>query len=447
MSAPAPPYPQASPIGAIAARLLALHPKRIDLSLDRIERILAALDHPERRLPPVIHVAGTNGKGSTVAFARAILEAAGKRVHVYTSPNLVRLNERFRLARDGGGKFVGDDELAGALTECEAKNGDAPITVFEIETAAAFLLFARHPADALLLEVGLGGRLDATNVIERPLASVITPVSIDHREFLGDTIEQIAAEKAGILKREVPAVIASQPRDALAVIERQAARVRAPLRIAGEDWTATEERGRLVYQDGDGLLDLPAPKLYGRHQFENAGAAIAALRAGGLKLPAAAFEAGMTRVEWPARMQRLSHGRLAALLPPESELWLDGGHNADGGRAVAGALADLEERVSRPLVLIVGMLSTKDSAGFLQNFSGLARRVIAVPIHQDKAVPATALAEIAGNVGIPAASRDTIESALALAGGLDLHPAPRVLITGSLYLAGEVLAANGTPPE
>jgi dihydrofolate synthase/folylpolyglutamate synthase len=427
--------------------LLALHPKRIDLSLDRIARILAALDHPERRLPPVIHVAGTNGKGSTVAFARAILEAAGKRVHAYTSPNLVRLNERFRLARDGGGKFVGDDELAEALTECEAKNGDAPITVFEIETAAAFLLFARHPADALLLEVGLGGRLDATNVIERPLASVITPVSIDHRDFLGDTIEQIAAEKAGILKREVPAVIASQPRDALAVIERQAARVRAPLRIAGEDWTATEERGRLVYQDSDGLLDLPAPKLYGRHQFENAGAAIAALRAGGLKLPAAAFEAGMIRVEWPARMQRLSHGRLAALLPPESELWLDGGHNADGGRAVAGALADLEERVSRPLVLIVGMLSTKDSAGFLQNFSGLARRVIAVPIHQDKAVPAAALAEVAASVGIPAASRDTIESALALAGGLDLHPAPRVLITGSLYLAGEVLAANGTPPE
>ncbi|HUD85867.1 MAG TPA: folylpolyglutamate synthase/dihydrofolate synthase family protein [Xanthobacteraceae bacterium] len=434
-------------MGAIAARLLALHPKRIDLSLDRIERILAALDHPERRLPPVIHVAGTNGKGSTVAFARAILEAAGKRVHVYTSPNLVRLNERFRIAREGGGKFVGDDELADVLTECEAKNGDAPITVFEIETAAAFLLFARHPADALLLEVGLGGRLDATNVVERPLASVITPVSIDHRDFLGDTIEQIAAEKAGILKAGVPAVVASQARDALAVIERQAARVRAPLRIAGEDWTATEERGRLVYQDGDGLLDLPAPKLYGRHQFENAGAAIAALRAAGLKLPAAAFEAGMTRVEWPARMQRLSHGRLAALLPPESELWLDGGHNADGGRAVAGALADLEERVSRPLVLIVGMLSTKDSAGFLQNFSGLARRVIAVPIHQDKAVPAAALAEVAGRVGIPAASRDTIESALSLAGGLDLHPAPRVLITGSLYLAGEVLAANGTPPE
>jgi len=436
-----------APVGAILARLLALHPKRIDLSLGRIERLLAALDHPERRLPPLIHVAGTNGKGSTIAFMRAVLEAAHKRVHVYTSPNLVRLNERFRIGRAGGGKFVGDAELAEALAECEAKNGDAPITIFEIETAAAFLLFARNPADILLLEVGLGGRLDATNVVERPLASVITRISVDHREFLGDTLPEIAAEKAGILKRGTPAIVVGQAREALAVIERQAARLEAPLRIAGEDWSATEERGRLVYQDDDGLLDLPAPKLYGRHQFENAGAAIAALRASGLKLPVAAFEAGMTRVDWPARMQRLSHGALAALVPPESELWLDGGHNADGGRAIAAALADLEERVSRPLVLIVGMLATKDSEGFLRNFSGLARRVITVPIHQDKAVPAPALAEVAGRVGIPAIARDKVESALTIAAKLDLEPAPRILITGSLYLAGEVLAANGTPPE
>jgi len=439
--------PGATAVDAILARLLALHPKRIDLSLGRIERLLAALDHPQRKLPQLIHVAGTNGKGSTIAFMRAILEAAGKRVHVYTSPNLVHLNERFRLGRDGGGKFVADAALAEALAECEAKNGDAPITVFEIETAAAFLLFARQPADILLLEVGLGGRLDATNVVERPLASVITRVSVDHRDFLGDTIEEIAAEKAGILKRGVPAVIASQMREALAVIERQAGRMRAPLSIAGESWTATEERGRLVYQDNDGLLDLPAPKLYGRHQFENAGTAIAALRVAGLKLPAAAFEAGMVKVEWPARMQRLAHGKLPPLLPPESELWLDGGHNADGGRAVADALADLEERVSRPLVLVVGMLSTKDSEGFLRNFSGLARRIITVPIHQDKAVPAEALAGIAQTIGIPAVARDNVESALTVAGKLDLHPAPRVLITGSLYLAGEVLAANGTPPE
>jgi dihydrofolate synthase/folylpolyglutamate synthase len=441
------PRSEPTSVDAIAARLLALHPKRIDLSLERIERLLAALDHPERRLPPPIHVAGTNGKGSTVAFARAILEAAGKRVHVYTSPNLVRLNERFRLGQPGGGGLVDDVELADTLTECEAKNAGAPITVFEIETAAAFLLFSRHPADVTLLEVGLGGRLDATNVIERPLASVITRVSIDHRDFLGDTIEQIAAEKAGILKRNVPAIISNQNREALTVIERQAARVRAPLSIAGEHWTTTEERGRLVYQDGDGLLDLPAPKLYGRHQFENAGAAIAALRASGLKLPAGAFETGMTHVDWPARMQRLSQGRLVSLIPSESELWLDGGHNADGGRAIAAALADLEERVSRPLVLIVGMLSTKDCAGFLKNFSGLARRVIAVPIHQDKAVPTDALVDIAREAAIPALARDDLDSALEVAGKLDLAPAPRILVTGSLYLAGEVLAANGTPPQ
>jgi dihydrofolate synthase/folylpolyglutamate synthase len=427
--------------------LLTLHPKRIDLSLGRIERLLAALGHPERHLPPVIHVAGTNGKGSTIAFARAILEAAGKRVHVYTSPNLVRLNERFRLGQTTGGKFVEDDELADALCECEAKNGDAPITVFEMETAAALLLFTRHPADIVLLEVGLGGRLDATNVVERPLASVITRLSLDHRDFLGDTIEAIAAEKAGILRPDVPAVAVSQAREALAVIERQAARIKAPLLVAGEDWTATEERGRLVYQDDDGLLDLPAPRLYGRHQFENAGAAIAALRVAGLKLPAPAFEAGMTRVDWPARMQRLSQGPLAALLPPESELWLDGGHNTDGGRAIAAALADLEERVSRPLVLIVGMLSTKDAEGFLRNFSGLARRVVTVPIHQDKTLPASALADIARGIGFPVIACDDVESALAVAGKLELEPAPRVLITGSLYLAGEVLAANGTPPE
>jgi dihydrofolate synthase / folylpolyglutamate synthase len=439
--------PAKAALGDLQTRLLALHPKRIDLSLGRIERLLAALGHPERRLPPVIHVAGTNGKGSTVAFMRAILEAARQRVHVYTSPNLVRINERFRIAGAGGGKLVEDDELAVALAECESKNGGQPITVFEIETAAAFLLFSRHPADMLLLEVGLGGRLDATNVVERPLASAITRIALDHRDFLGTTIAEIAAEKAGILKDGVPAAIASQVREALAVIERQAARIKAPLVIAGEDWTATEEHGRLVYQDNDGLLDLPAPRLYGRHQFENAGLAIATLRAAGLKIPAPAFETGMIGVEWPARMQRLSSGRLAAALPPESELWLDGGHNADGGRAIAAALADFEERVSRPLVVIVGMLSSKDCEGFLRNFSGLARHVIAVPIAHEKSVSAADLADMARSIGFPAIAREGIETALAAAADLGLVPAPRVIITGSLYLAGEVLALNGTPPE
>src|SRR5437588_322335 len=256
-------------IDSIIARLTALHPKRIDLSLDRMWRILAALGHPERKLPPVIHVAGTNGKGSTIAFMRTILEAAGRRVHVYTSPHLVRINERFRLGRPGGGALVSDDELNAALCECETANGGAPITIFEIETAAALVLFSRHPADVLLLEVGLGGRLDATNVVERPLASVITPVSLDHIEFLGDTIEKIAFEKAGIFRRDVPAVIAPQANAAVEVLERQAAQVRAPLHVAGQHWHANVENGRLVYQDEQGLFDLPPPKLFGRHQFDN----------------------------------------------------------------------------------------------------------------------------------------------------------------------------------
>jgi dihydrofolate synthase / folylpolyglutamate synthase len=435
-------------IDSIVARLTELHPKRIDLSLDRMWRILEALGHPEHQLPPVIHVAGTNGKGSTIAFMRAILEGAGLRVHVYTSPHLVRFNERFRLGVEGEGRLASDQELGSVLAECESVNAGAPITVFEITTAAGLLLFARNAADALLLEVGMGGRLDATNVVDRPLATVITPVSLDHTEHLGDTVGKIAAEKAGILKRGVPAIVAAQPREALGVIERCAARVTAPIRIAGEDWTATEERGRLVYQDDAGLLDLPAPKLYGRHQFENAGVAIAALRAvRDLKLPPAAFETGIAKADWPARMQRLTQGRLVLLAPPGSELWLDGGHNTDGGRAVANALADLEERVSRPLVLVVGMLSTKDCESFLKNFAGLARRIVAVPVpHQEKSFPAAVIAEAARAVGIPAQSSDDLTNALAVIGRFELEAAPRILITGSLYLAGAVLNANGSTP-
>lgn len=436
-------------IDTLVARLLTLHPKRIDLSLDRMWRILDALGHPERRLPPTVHVAGTNGKGSTIAFMRAILESAGLRVHVYTSPHLVRFNERFRLAAEGGGVLVSDNELSDALADCERANAGEPITVFEITTAAGLLLFARHPADVLLLEVGLGGRLDATNVIDHPLATVVTPVSLDHSEYLGDTVAAIAAEKAGILKPDVPVIVAAQPRDALEIIERQAARLKAPIAIAGEHWTATEERGRLVYQDDAGLLDLPAPRLYGRHQFENAGVAIAALRAiGGLKLPPTAFEAGVAKADWPGRMQRLSQGRLMSMVPPGGELWLDGGHNADGGRAIANAVADLEERVSRPLVLLVGMLATKDCEAFLKNFAGLARDVIGLAIPgQDKALPAEAIVEAARRVGIPSQPAESIEHGLEIVARIGLHPPPRILITGSLYLAGEVLKANGTPPQ
>jgi dihydrofolate synthase/folylpolyglutamate synthase len=443
------PDPSGSPVDAVVARLTRLHPKLIDLSLGRMMRLLAQLDHPERKLPPVIHVAGTNGKGSTIAFMRAILEAAGLAVHVYTSPHLVRFNERFRLgSRTKGGKLVSDAQLTEALAECERANDGEPITVFEITTAVGLLLFSRHPADVLLLEVGLGGRLDATNVIDHPLASVITPVSLDHMDFLGDNIEAITAEKAGVIKAGTPVFVAAQRRDALAVIERQAARLVAPIRIAGEDWTATEERGRLVYQDEDGLLDLPAPKLLGRHQFENAGLAIATLRGvAGLKLAPAAFEAGVVAADWPARLQRVSQGPLAALVPPGSELWLDGGHNPDGSRATASALADLEERVSRPLVLVIGMLSTKDAPGFLSNFAGLARHVLAVPIAgQQNSIAPQAIVDIAHAAGIPATALNSVEAALMAVGGLDLDPPPRILITGSLYLAGHVLAANGTLP-
>ncbi len=379
---------------------------------------------------------------------RAVLEAAGRSVHVYTSPHLVRFNERFRLGAPGGGRLVSDEALAAVLEECERANGAEPITVFEIETAAAFLLFSRQPADVTLLEVGLGGRLDATNVIEKPLACAITPVSMDHLEFLGDTIEKIAAEKAAILKRDVPAAIAPQTDAVLAVIEQEAqARARAAAR-----------RGRALER----ARRARPPGLSGRRRAARSAAAEArrppsgrqrrhrhrgACAPPGLALPMAAFEAGIAKAEWPARMQRLTQGKLKALTPPESELWLDGGHNADGARAVAAAIGDLEERVPRPLVLIVGMLSTKDNAGFLRNFAGIARRVIAVPVpRQDKSVPAETLVDMARSVGIPAESRDTLEAALAAVARLDLAPAPRILITGSLYLAGEVLAQNGTPP-
>jgi dihydrofolate synthase/folylpolyglutamate synthase len=435
-----------TPVDSILARLLALHPKRIDLSLERMWRVLERLGHPQRKVPPVFHVAGTNGKGSTIAFLRAILEAAGKSVHVYTSPNLVRVNERFRLGVPGGGVLVSDAELADALAECERANGDAPITLFEIETAAAFVLFARHAADMLLLEVGLGGRLDATNVIDRPLASIVTPVSMDHIEFLGATLEKIAAEKAGIFRKGVPAVIAPQTSAASAVLEREAGKARAPLHVAGQHWQANVENGRLIYSDEQGLFDLPPPKLFGRHQFDNAGTAIAALRAAGVRLPMKAVEQGLTRAEWPARLQRLTAGRLVALAPAGAELWLDGGHNADGGRAVAAALGDLEERVSRPLVLVVGMLANKDHDGFLRNFTGLVRRVFGVRVHQDKGTPAAEIATAAQSAGMPADACASIEDALASIARLGFDPPPRILITGSLYLAGEVLAANGTEP-
>jgi dihydrofolate synthase/folylpolyglutamate synthase len=434
--------PRAS-LGEVIARLSMLHPKRIDLSLDRMHRLLERLGHPERKLPPVIHVAGTNGKGSTVAYLRAILEAAGLRVHAYTSPWLVRINECFRLA----GRLVGDDELLAALEQCEHDNAGEPLTFFEAKTAAGFLLFAQHPADVLLLEVGLGGRLDSTNVVETPLASVITPISMDHTEFLGDTLTSIAGEKAAIIKRRVPVISAEQPDEVMTVIDQQARLMHAPLHAAGQQWHVSIERGRLVYQDERGLMDLAAPRLFGRHQFDNAGLAIATLRAiDQLKFGHAAY-GGIVNAEWPARMQRLSSGRLVELGPAGCEIWLDGGHNAEGGRVAAAALGDLEERVSRPLVVIVGMMGTKDAGAFLQNFTGLTRHIFTVKIPgQDNAMSQDRLADAARAIGMRVEIAGTVEGALRSIARLAYDVPPRILITGSLYLAGPVLAANGTPP-
>ncbi|WP_425305121.1 bifunctional folylpolyglutamate synthase/dihydrofolate synthase [Bradyrhizobium erythrophlei] len=413
-----------------------------------MQLLLERLDHPERKLPPVIHVAGTNGKGSTIAYLRAILEAAGLRVHVYISPSLVRINECFRLGRAGGGTLVDDEELCATLEHCERANAGAPITIFEIETAAAFCLFAQHPADVVLLEVGLGGRLDATNVIDTPLATVIAPVSMDHTEFLGDTLATIAREKAGIIKRNVPAICAEQPPEAMAEIEQQAKRMRAPLFGAGQEWHVNVERGRLVYQNDRGLMDLAAPKLFGRHQFDNAGLAIATLRAQNrFRIEPSAFEAGIINAEWPARMQRLASGALIEQAPPGCEIWLDGGHNAEGGRVAAAALGDLEERVSRPLVVIAGMMANKDASAFLANFAGLTRHIIAVQIpDRDNAMPPDTLADAARQLGMRVETAVGVEAALRSLTRLAYEVPPRILITGSLYLAGHVLGLNGTPP-
>jgi dihydrofolate synthase / folylpolyglutamate synthase len=436
--------PTSSPSGEILARLSTLHPNTIDLSLDRMQRLMAQLGNPERRLPPTIHVAGTNGKGSTIAYLRAILEAADLTVHVYTSPHLVRMNESIRL----GGMLVSDVDLHDAFAHVEAVNAGAPITLFEAETAAAFHLLASHPADVLLLEVGLGGRLDATNVVEAPVASVITPIAIDHTDFLGDTVEKIAAEKAGIIKRRVPVIIADQLPEVSAVLEAQARKLHAPTHSAGQEWHISVERGRLVYQDDRGLMDLAAPRLFGRHQFGNAGLAIAVLRAlPQFKFDPSVYERGVASAEWPARMQRLTSGKLLPLAPDESELWLDGGHNAEGGRVIAEALGDLEERVPRPLVIIVGMMANKDASGFLANFAGLTRHIIAVPIPDRAGVmPVEKLVDAGRALGMRVETADSAGAALQSLRRLAYEVPPRVLICGSLYLAGHVLAENGTLP-
>ncbi|MCA0858601.1 bifunctional folylpolyglutamate synthase/dihydrofolate synthase [Phaeobacter italicus] len=416
---------------AILARMMALHPKIIDLTLDRVWRLLGALDNPQEKLPPVIHVAGTNGKGSTQSMIRAGLEGMGKAVHAYTSPHLARFHERIRLA----GSLISEDHLTDILDECYRANGGEDITYFEITTVAGLLAFSRTPADYTLLEVGLGGRLDATNVIT-PELSIITPVSIDHEQFLGNTIAKIATEKAGIIKRGVPVVVGPQHEDALEVIEATAARLGAPVLAYGQHWHVQEERGRLVFQDENGLLDLPLPALLGAHQIQNAGAALAALRH--LGADEAACEAAMTNAEWPARMQRLKTGPLVEAAD-DAELWLDGGHNAAAGIALADVLADLPKR---PTHLICGMLNTKDVKGYMAPLAAQAASLTAISIPDEiNTLSAEETEAAAKSVGLEATTAANTMAALQAI--LAKDPTARVLICGSLYLAGHILRENG----
>lgn len=416
----------------ILDRMMALHPKVIDLTLDRVWRLLTALDNPQDRLPPVIHIAGTNGKGSTQAMIRAGLEAGGSAVHAYTSPHLARFHERIRLA----GTLISENALTDVLDRCYVANGPEAITYFEITTVAGLLAFAETPADYALLEVGLGGRLDATNVIANPAITIITPVDLDHQQFLGDTIGAIAGEKAGIIKRGVPCVVGPQHADSMDVIEAQAAKLGAPLLAYGQHWHVSVERDRLIFQDETGLLDLPLPNLSGPHQVMNAGAAIAALRA--LGCDEVACEAAVTSAYWPARMEKLTAGPLVDLAAP-AELWLDGGHNPAAGRALADTL---RAQPKRPTHLICGMLNTKDIAGYLAPLADVAQTLTAVSIPDEvNTIPAAQTAAKAQEVGLAAVVADSVPDAIKTITTQD--PNARILICGSLYLAGHVMRENG----
>ena len=432
-----------SVVEALLSQARILHPQEIDLSLDRLRRLLTKLGDPQDRLPPVFHVAGTNGKGSTVAFLRACLEAAGKRVHVFTSPHLVRYNERIRLA----GKLIDDDTLISTLRDVIQVNAGAPITVFEVITAAAFVAFSRTPADACILEVGMGGRLDATNVVKKPAACGIAQLGLDHTSFLGSTILDIAAEKAGIAKQGVPLVLCRYPRTVTARIGEVAGVAGAKLVIAGQDWDATLYNDVFHYKDSHGKLELTPPRLIGAHQIDNAGLAIAMLRhQKAVPVPDAAFRAGIGWAEWPARLQRISTGALYDLLPKGAELWLDGGHNPLAGRMLADRFRS-HNLAERPFHLVVGMLTTKDVSGFLRPFVNRATRLHAIPIEGHEHYTPPALAAMADAMGLPAQPAETVSEALkAIAREADPQHPPVVLICGSLYIAGKVLEDSGIIP-
>lgn len=416
----------------ILQRMMALHPKIIDLTLDRVWRLLEKVGNPQDRLPPVIHVAGTNGKGSTQAMIRAGLEAEGKKVHAYTSPHLARFHERIRVA----GELISEAALTEVLDRAYMANGSDPITYFEITTVAALMAFAETSADYTLLEVGLGGRLDATNVIAKPALTIITPVDLDHQQYLGDTLAEIAGEKAGIIKRGVPCVVGPQLDEGLEVIERVAARNSAPFYAYGQQYHVGTERGRLIYQDERGLLDLPLPNLPGPHQIQNAGGSIAALRV--LGFGEEACEAAVSRAFWPARMQHMKSGRLVDLAKP-AELWLDGGHNPHAGRALAETLSALPDR---PIHLICGMLNTKDIGGYLRPLAKIAKSLTALSIPGEmNTLPAEVTAEEARKAGFEATTATSVDDGITAITAKD--PNARILICGSLYLAGHVLRENG----
>ena len=432
-----------SDVEAVLAKIANRRPRVIDLSLDRVFAALERLGEPHQKLPPVFHVAGTNGKGSTVAYLRSVLEAAGKSVHVYTSPHLARFNERIVLA----GKEIADDALIDALEQCDAAVGAQKLTYFETTTCAAMIAFSQTPADYMVMEVGLGGRLDATNVLEKPLAAVVTPVDLDHQQFLGETISLVAAEKAGVFRCGAPAVLGPQSPEGMAVLQARAREIGADVFAYGEQWQVFSEHGRMIYQDEEGLCDIDPPRLAGAHQIENAGLATAALRAAGVAVDNESLSAGIANAFTPARMQRLTKGPLIdlarSIFGEEPEIWLDGGHNPHAGRAIARVMADMEERSPKPLVMISGMQANKDSEGYFAPFVGLASRLYAVAAQLRGVLSADEVAQAATRAGLDAQACDSLENALrAACEQRKENEPPRLLISGSLYLAGEILKAN-----
>jgi len=428
--------------------LMEIHPKGYDLSLDRISGLLEKLGNPQYQIPPVVHFAGTNGKGSTIAFTRSILEAAGLRVHVHTSPHLVNWHERYRIGAVDGGTLVDDTTLSNAIERVAQANDGQPITVFEVLSAVTFILFADHPADVCLIEVGLGGRFDATNVMDQVAVSVITPVSMDHEAFLGDTLAKIAFEKAGIIKQSSTVVVGPQQETALEVIERQAGKNLASLQRSGQEFSYALENGRISYQAESHLFDLDLPKLPGSHQVDNAATAITAALSLcekiGHELTNETMNIGIQTAYWPGRMQKLETGKLVDIAPRGSRIWLDGGHNPDAGRVISDYFKVANRSYAYPLVMICGMLQTKDAANYLRQFKGLIDRMITVPIvSSDAGIPADELVKTALDCELRAESANSLNDAILK---LDPDNPVTLLIAGSLYLVGDALHKNGTPP-